>query len=420
MRLAIIPLFPLVIIGFGWNGSDCRRRTRVGPFALTKSNEHAAAAQASKSTLPVGVTALLSLKNDGGVVVGDKRGNLRVERLRRDKNGTTIGKTIVSATPFGRFVNGVTSRPTPIFCLATGDISGTTDMDGDKGSHVLFSGAGDRFLSVWQRDDQGRWVFSTELGPHTGWVRDILYIKQTNHLHSIGCNCIETWVPTSASNPEPGQWQHWKKSSIESSPSEGATLSSDLLCLAASKDSHFFAGGVDGRVHVWDSTTMESPVHSFPAHQARLNALAFSDKGLLYTGGNDGQVKAWQCDAKKGLFDQLAVYALENGRVTSLALLDLGSCGASTTVLDYEYVLCGTNEGVVLLLQSQPDKPSSLKLVTSFQLMHQPIVNSMCLHREGHDENFLWIGHSAGLSVFPLSDFVNVTLLGFDESNCKH
>jgi WD40 repeat protein len=341
-----------------------------------------------------GVTALLPLSPPQGVVVGDKQGILHQQRLTENGPAQTATTTTIEAIFFGRHINGaINRRPSPTFCLTSNNSNGSNGT-------IIFSGAGDRYVSVWEQDDNGHWVFVDALGPHTGWVRDVLFDTMSGHLYSIGCNCIETW-----SQSDGGRWEHRGKSTIESSVQEGVTLSSDLLCLCDSVSPYFFSGGVDGRVHVWDSTSMESPCFSYPAHKGRLNAMVYHPRSeVVYTAGNDGQVNCWDLNA----FDSDRINLIstfntgnKDSRITCLAILALEKL--------CDYLLCGTSNGEVFLLQLQcvGSEEPSLHLVTTFQVMNRPVVHSICVHEQDMEPN-LWIGHSRGLSVFPLSNFVIV------------
>lgn len=197
-----------------------------------------------------------------------------------------------------------TAKPFPIYSMA---IQSSTD-----GNIQLFCGGGDRYVSVWQSHSNKGAERTQLLGPHTGWVKAVLYQPEKNLLHSIGCNCIESWhtcTDTSSSS-----WSHLKKLSIESSPDQGATLSSDLLCLSASGNSdYFFAGGVDGRIHLWSSNVKQAdPFLSIGAHKGRINVLLYMPTSqLLLSAGHDGAV---QCrtlaDDAPTLTDPDAIFCL--------------------------------------------------------------------------------------------------------------
>jgi len=327
-----------------------------------------------------GVTGMTSLLPVGeeGVVAGDKIGSLRIFESSLDDDADDTPRP--AAASFCQSINGETSRPSPIFSL---------DCAADK--QQIFSGAGDRYVSVWEKEDKN-WFCVQKLGPHTGWVRDVLFIKQTCRLHSIGCNCIETWKPSGD-----GKWENEKTSQIESSPSHGATLSSDLLCLSLFEEPYFLAGGVDGRLHLWNSSSMGSPVRSMPTHEGRVNAIEYCTSGLIFTAGNDNKVKCWKYFVKEGCLESVAEFDLQESRVTSLSSVRLGSCD--------DYLFCGTNMGEVALLCLKKGS-DALNLVTLFQIAQRPMIHSICVKTE--DKPSLWIGHSNGLSVFSLASLTNL------------
>lgn len=323
-----------------------------------------------------GVTSLLPIQHHG-VVVGDKRGTIRLESLDLlDESLRPAAECFCKQN-----INGITERSVPVFCLDAAS------------SNLIFSGAGDRYVSIWKKEN-GNWFCNEKLGPHTGWVRDVLFDKSHNVLHSIGCNCVETWQLSD----EDGKWHHLRKSSIESSPKEGATLSSDILCLCKFDEVYLLSGGVDGRVLVWDSPSMGTPLRSFTAHQGRVNAMEHAEESsFVFTAGNDGKIKCWTCISEDGKFDVVDEFVMGESRVTSLCAI---------YVKGKDRILCGTNEGEVALLSLQKDG-SSLKLETIIQLRQTPIVHAICI--SGQEEPHVWIGHSEGLAIFSLSSFTDLS-----------
>eukprot|EP00978_Attheya_sp_CCMP212_P016999 scaffold45028_cov51-Attheya_sp.AAC.1 len=158
-----------------------------------------------------------------------------------------------------------------------------------KDVDFLFCGGGDRYITVWEKRYSSsssssssslmpEWKIAARLGPHTGWVKSVVYDSNLNLLHSIGCNCIETWSRQELTTNNPGEtnhvndsgqdhspirridysWKHLKKRKIDSCPTNGSTLSSDLLCLCllnpAFDKNILYSGGVDGRIHKWTSS----------------------------------------------------------------------------------------------------------------------------------------------------------------------
>ena len=311
-----------------------------------------------------GVVSLSSLKvsNNNEVskvpsllVAGTKRGQLHTFQFARhdddDGDDDTRGKDILrnptytgelaasenydneDSTPAAK-----STVPYPVYSL----LSWSHPRDGSSSSrrsdggerHWLFSGSGDRFITVFVGEEQqenGEWKWSVRqrLGPHTGWVKALAMMGTSSSsssssfsnsigsrwlLHSIGCNCIETWEADSNNDGDVGSdddmsltipiWKHKKKRAIESSPDQGATLSSDLLCLAVWKE-WLISGGVDGRLHIWSSDPDKpaKPLYSMAAHDGRVSALgvvgpvtASSQEGfLLFSIGHDGQLQCRKC-----------------------------------------------------------------------------------------------------------------------------
>ena len=246
-----------------------------------------------------GITSILKLSWHGptdSLVVGTKRGSLLIlkqDELLRAKDPEEIQVHSIQAEENVEDPPSSPKTPFPIYSLARS----TTPNGG-----VFFSGGGDRYVTVWgvqpTTSPQGRnkdWLWKTsslqKLAPHTGWVKDLYYDTSNEILHSIGCNCIESWkrnTPIEKVEAEPlVLFSHWKKSTIQSSPIAGSTLSSDLLCLCGTSRQDYnengsntdliLAGGVDGRIHIWNSKDMgnNQPLCSWSAHDGLVNCLCF-------------------------------------------------------------------------------------------------------------------------------------------------
>lgn len=227
-----------------------------------------------------GIVSLLPLGTDA-IIAGTKRGNL--ERFRWNEESQSLahdGPIKPLPTPQD---GSPKSIPYPIYSLLSIKQDDTFQ---------LFCGGGDRYITKWEHDTEAEsWKVAQKLGPHTGWVKALSMDANKGLVHSIGCNCIETWMQ-SGKNEE---WEHLRKRTIESSPDLGATLSSDLLCLAQFQDL-LCSGGVDGRVHIWPSDPGDSlqPLRSIAAHDGRVNTLVTvpldgnPDSCLLFSAGHDG------------------------------------------------------------------------------------------------------------------------------------
>ena len=185
-------------------------------------------------------------------------------------------------------------KPYPIYSMQMFKI---LDGDGIKYQNsidcseiCIALGGGDRYLTILSMhtiDDELK--IKSILGPHTGWVKDIIYMN--NQIHSIGCNCIESWGVTDS------KWIHLKKRAIESSPDDAATLSSDLLCLCQDWSEYpykrFYSGGVDGRIHQWsENLDKPEPIYSARAHEGRVSCIVFSDTAeMLLSASYDGTIQ---------------------------------------------------------------------------------------------------------------------------------
>jgi len=251
-----------------------------------------------------------------------------------------------------------------IGCYSLKD-NGDEKVAGDHHGDGIVCGGHDRIATVWEQkhkeedddidnvvdhyDQDGDWEIVSELGPHTGWVKDIILRKildaksnkestttttTTTRMYTIGCNCIETWErkvnsnnnyykdddkqASSSSSSFSSPWTHIKKHMVDSSPELGCTLSSDLLCLASSHSSersppsnknelfHLFAGGVDGRIHLWSSSSTKNNhdlqyQFDMATHEGRVNDLlsvkqdniSNKNKGeriLLFSCGHDSKI----------------------------------------------------------------------------------------------------------------------------------
>ncbi|KAL3792571.1 hypothetical protein HJC23_005541 [Cyclotella cryptica] len=281
--------------------------------------------------------------------VGTKRGKIKhvvipqiyfermsLGELLNDTDSIQVHDVSESAISKKSTIGEVTLKPYPVYSMTvvskpatTQSKSSTTDEYSSAVSvdHVIqydvLTGGGDRYITIWEAitnsgGNQRQLKLKQQLGPHTGWVKDIASFNGakigTNDdcslVFSIGCNCIEVWL---SSHPN---YQHMCKLQIESCPELGATLSSDLLCLATyscsvkansmeesnqQPDLHLIAGGVDGRLHRWvlpkSSRGFGKGVDGFfnsgviAAHRGRVNdVLVCNQIGALLSVGSDGCV----------------------------------------------------------------------------------------------------------------------------------
>lgn len=284
---------------------------------------------------PFMTTPSVDVNADASIFAGTKRGVILKYTL--DHKSRTVERTKEYTDP--------TKPKYPIYSIKSRAIEGY--------KMELFCGGGDRYISVWQQSDANEELeFKQRLGPHTGWVKDLAFDSRTCRLHSIGCNHIETWSWTAAT-----EWSHLATRSIESSPEKGSTLSSDLLCLAMNEvDNCFYAGGVDGRIHAWSSDPLtQQPIMSVGAHNGRVNVLILSSKSrLLFSSGHGGSVQCRKLSSK-GLLSNEACASLQLGsrmatqdeevRVTSATLVSEGETSVK--------LILGTSAGMMYQITAQ-------------------------------------------------------------------
>jgi WD40 repeat protein len=374
-----------------------------------------------------GVTSLLWMEEAKILVAGTKRGGIycRINHTTKIENDDSkecytwvrIDKAHDKKEPF-KF---------PVYSLASSPFSET-----------IFCGGGDRYISVWEKTINSgtldgcvnQYDYAQELGPHTGWVKDLLYDQRNALLHSIGCNCIETW--DCSETPR----QHKKKRSIENSPTIGTTLSSDLLCLClvenqpaecddnAGMQPVLVSGGVDGRIHAWTSNLDLScksgkPLCSILAHDGRVNAAVYSlSLSVVFTIGHDGVLSAHritQQDISVTNFPNEIKVSLEtlasvqisekmdNLRLTSIVILqdDTEKKGCRIAI--------GSSEGKIrfgnVSLPTEEDITLSMDPMI-FALDGSPLVyNLACETATGTAKvaSKLWIAHATGLAFIDLT-----------------
>ena len=278
--------------------------------------------------------------------VGTKRGSLkRITWSDADHNpDPALGNDLYSNMHVHDY-DHINDTPYPIYSMIY--------LDAPQDNQIL-CGGGDRFITVWKcvgvdSTSTGtstiamnrKWQVVSQLGPHTGWVKDIVYYSPSSPssssgiqlLFSIGCNCIEIWKrnvngdsDSDERNSDHCPWQHDSKLEIDSSLEMGCTLSSDLLCLGfgvytATNDrsssqsqvrsdidihvrsAFLFAGGVDGRLHRWNVDGNDNEIgntngngsfkivnaESISAHLGRVNGILVCQVfNALVSIGSDG------------------------------------------------------------------------------------------------------------------------------------
>jgi WD40 repeat protein len=327
------------------------------------------------------------------ILAGTKRGDVAVIRF---VVGSQELYAAHIATLSSRGDDGVvptSSLKLPIFSLAV-----------DKETRTLFVGGGDRYVSVWQQQQEqpvgNCWVGPKQrLGPHTGWVRAMTLSRGWGHqnprprrrrrrLYSVGCNRIETWEKRNVDGGS--EWTHAATIFVDSCPemeSGGAcTLSSDLLCLghcrcrlslessgAIATVSVLAAGGVDGRIHFFwepfgdtdsdtDGRNMQKVI-VVAAHQGRVNALHYDhEQQLLFSASHDGTVQCWSLAVEdaQDVDRQPTSSCRSNLSVARVASHTFNDAPIRVTALacwkttrdnfDLVNVVAGTNNGLVCVL----------------------------------------------------------------------
>jgi len=273
---------------------------------------------------------------------------LAVETELSSYTDTDTTTTPLSSTAFSTTFGKRRKIPSPIHSMAL------------LAPNLLACGGGDRYLTLWGKGNIGNefdshtgngsnspkhelhlnykknsWNILSKLGPHTGWVRDIVQAQIVHEnpevqekysiLISIGCERVLTWQQINTD--QKSIWTQTNEIRIDSSPDDACTLSADLLCLSYTRihnENFLFAGGVDGRIHTWklildkhnhkpsnNLTVMQKdgfpclrsrpnqsrnihliPCQSLSAHDGRVNCMLFGTQSkFLFSLGNDGMIQ---------------------------------------------------------------------------------------------------------------------------------
>ena len=319
--------------------------------------------------------------------------------------------------------------------------------NGNDDKKFIFCGSGDRWISVWKlgntnndnripnfRNQAPEVEYVQKLGPHTGWVKDLVYDDRNRLLHSIGCNCIETWDCSSvdeghndhASNPI----SHITKRTIENCPTTGSTLSSDLLCLCllpslATNENELprllVSGGVDGRIHLWlsDPTAERTygttttitidldgriPLHTTLAHDGRVNAIVYSSAiNAIVTVGNDGLLCVFRASLDKG-FELVSRLKIEEGSnentsriIVALITRDFDEQGRCSLVV-------GSSKGELWFVRVEINAQGGIDSHVERDCMivvENSMIYSIASEKDSGPKGSprLWIGHASGLAM---------------------
>jgi WD40 repeat protein len=405
-----------------------------------------------------GTTSVQFLSETSSLLVGTKKGGIYFSIVEQEKNQdpnddnsilVTRNEPYTSEHADENSLDGWSELKSndyktkyPIYSLAAmsrNSMDSTWILPSSYDDIFLFCGSGDRWISVWKLESEQDgdcipnpdFKFMQTLGPHTGWVKDLVYDDRSRLLHSIGCNCIETWDCSSMYEVDDGrasknQISHATKRTIENSPTAGTTLSSDLLCLcllpSIAKDGDdvpplLVSGGVDGRIHLWLSdhsaqrtcrTAMnldgQMPLHTILAHDGRVNAIVFSTATKsIFTAGNDGFLCVFRASVDKG-FELVSKLKIDNGtdecfeRITTATITrDLKeqmrcSLALGSSTGDLCFVAAETN--------SEGGTDSRIE-GNFFTVAENSMIYSIASEK-GSDPSVnprLWVGHASGLAT---------------------
>jgi len=375
-----------------------------------------------------GITSILSSPHvpfdTSTYFIGTKRGkikqvNIPIHSVQSNDILQTIQIEDIEDT------NGTILKPYPIFSLLDYDM---------PNNHDVLAGGGDRYITVWRQNEQGEWEVVDQLGPHTGWVKDLATcscsssdLEKDNddgmYIFSIGCNCIEVWCTID------GVYKHVHKLQIDSSVELGCTLSSDLLCLATYADecsnskekNYIFAGGVDGRIHRWSIHSSSNDkflsAGSFSAHDGRVNDLAVCQSmGVLVSIGSDGYVHCRLMDSSNHP-SEWKVVSLD---ITDYFRKDSDTIStqrkATSLCIVYDEsrnsVICvGTSCGHIVLINIDKSDDDVIHAsffndveIASKEVEGNVVVHALCSNQY-EDSSRIQIGHSNGLTIWdvPLS-----------------
>lgn len=300
-------------------------------------------------------------------------------------------------------------------------------------SHDLLTAGGDRYITIWEasrtEEDETYVHPKQQLGPHTGWVKDLASYEcassnnssdESYMLFSIGCNCIEVW--TCVNN----EYNHACKLQIGSSVEMGSTLSSDLLCLSTytnqQYESYLIAGGVDGRLHRWklpSSIEQANRERSFvnagatAAHDGRVNGVVICKAlNMVASIGNDGCINCRQIRDLQ--FEEWEVSSLDLNVEEDLEdLTDVTSSSIKANALcivleeaNRAVIAIGTSCGTVCFVNIIKEYDYlKTTLLGGITIPTQTkngdggiIIHTMSSFR-GHESGTIVVGHSNGLSV---------------------
>lgn len=372
-----------------------------------------------------GTTSVHWCSSSSSLLIGTKKGRIYCSTIDQKPNDNSNNSVEISSADGNREINDQMVRwnelesndyktKYPIYSMSMASSS--------YGDEYVFCGSGDRWISVWRLSAKAAPEFVQKLGPHTGWVKDMVYDEENLLLHSIGCNCVESWdcaalvrdQTRDATTTTSPIISHTTKRAIENSPTMGTTLSSDLLCLCSlppSKSSSrlLVSGGVDGRIHLWLSDPRnaaaetnlngKNPLHTASAHDGRVNAIVHSSAtNTIFTVGNDGSLCAFRVSIEKG-FELVSKLKIDEGK-NSLRIT-VASIVSESEKKGICSLALGSSNGALYFAKAQIDPMDKIDFSVqddSATLGDGSMVYSM-ISEKGSDRSRLWVGHASGLAV---------------------
>ena len=372
-----------------------------------------------------GITSILSSphvpSDTSTYFIGTKRGKIKQVNIPIDLNCVQSTNNILQTIQIEDIedANGKILKPYPIFSLLDYDM---------LNNHDVLAGGGDRYITVWRQNKQEEWEVVDQLGPHTGWVKDLATCscsfdsgEETHNMYifSIGCNCIEVWRTID------GVYKHVHKLQIDSSVELGCTLSSDLLCLATyteesnyEEKNYLIAGGVDGRIHRWSIHRNNKFLSAgvFSAHDGRVNRLTVCQSmGVLVSVGSDGYVHCRLMDSS----NHPSEWKLASLDITDYFRKDSDTMStqrkATSLCIVYEdsrkaEICVGTSCGHVLRINIDKSDDDMILIhasimndvyIASEKVEEKVVVRALCSTQYENSSRIL-IGHSNGLSIFDI------------------
>jgi len=411
------------------------------------------------SFFDVGSTSVHYFSDDSSLVIGTKKGGIHYYCHNQEINNDS-GDNFDSVTDYCNKIepgeNGMDGwselkardykTKYPIYSMAVVSQKGMNSLPGGQNGFFLCCGSGDRWISVWKvvnddyngnpRDENRStqtplFEFVQKLGPHTGWVKALVYDDKNRLLHSIGCNCIESWDCSringdhlQSDDDDPSlPISHIAKRTIENCPAMGTTLSSDLLCLClitltVGSDDELsrllVSGGVDGRIHLWISDhTMKrkdcissfhgrTPLHTILAHNGRVNAIVYSSAiKTIFTVGNDGVLSVFRVSLDKG-FELISKLIIKDSLIERSSRLTTVSI---TKEVGRESKCClavGTSNGELHFVTTEIKNDGSIEC--QLKSDHVTVEEGSMIYSLSCQENKgtklsprIWVGHASGL-----------------------